>query len=222
MRSICKKGSATLVAVLALCALTAASASAAEWYVGGKPVAGNGGIAEAVKVEENIVLSVPSVKVAITCTALAARPPSGITGTNTLHIEFLKFNNCKTTEPTSGCELEASAGGSYKANYLEGAAIAEGKSPEDQLQLKSKEQNGEFMEFWFDENDTCSYKSLQELVMGKMTLTMPKGREELAEQTFVGQGTKETPNGLTFLGHPAYLTGKFKLKLASGAKWSFH
>ena len=58
---------------------------------------------------------------------------------------------------------------------------------------------------------------------GQITFSMPKGREEAVEQTIVGQGAKESPSELTFLPkeHPAYLTGKFKIKLASGKAWSF-
>jgi hypothetical protein len=64
--------------------------------------------------------------------------------------------------------------------------------------------------------------TFQQFMEGHVTFTMPKGREEAVEQTFVAQGTKESPDGLTFLKDPANLTGKFKLKLASGKAWSFH
>ena len=58
MRSICKKGPAILAAALALCALTAASASAAQWYVGGKAMTGSEKLAETVKVEEPIKFTI--------------------------------------------------------------------------------------------------------------------------------------------------------------------
>ena len=58
MRSICKKGPAILAAALALCALTAASASAAQWYVGGKAMTGSEKLAETVKVEEPLKFTI--------------------------------------------------------------------------------------------------------------------------------------------------------------------
>ena len=61
MRSICKKGPAILAAALALCALTAASASAAQWYVGGKAMTGSEKLAETVKVEEPLKFTIERV-----------------------------------------------------------------------------------------------------------------------------------------------------------------
>ncbi len=227
MRSICKKGSVTLVAVLALCALAAASASASQWYVGGKKLTKYhnttfGNLAETVKVEENIVLSVPSVKLTITCKEAKVTGEPTIRGIDYMYMGFLSFRSCKTTEPATGCELKTGIG---VASGVEGAAAAEGTAPEDKL-LLAPTLNEDLNEFWLNEEENCSLRegSFQQFMKGQITFSMPKGREEAVEQTIVGQGAKESPSELTFLPkeHPAYLTGKFKIKLASGKAWSFH
>ncbi len=97
-------------------------------------------------------------------------------------------------------------------------------APEDKLLLAAKVSE-DLNEFWFNEGDICSLLegSFQQFMKGQVTFSMPKGREEAVEQTIVGQGAKESPSELTFLPkeHPAYLTGKLKIKLASGKAWSF-
>jgi hypothetical protein len=226
MRSICKKGPAILVTALALCALTAASASAAQWYVGGKALTSyipeSAKLAKSIKVEEPIVISVPAAKLAIKCTGLqfGETAPAEIKQTKTLDVEFLYYTGCATTEPASGCALREE--GYFKGDYLEGEAATAAKSPEDELVL-TRIPIGFLAEVYFAEGDKCAVlNSLQQFLQSHVTFTMPKGREEAAEQTFVAQGTKESPDGLTFLKDPAYLTGKFKLKLESGKAWSFH
>jgi hypothetical protein len=59
---------------------------------------------------------------------------------------------------------------------------------------------------------------------GAVTLNMTQGQHENTEQTLEGQGTKESPSELRTVnfGDPTYITGKLKLKLASGKAWSFH
>jgi hypothetical protein len=225
MRSIYKKGPAIVAAALALCALTAASASAAQWYAGGKAVTGSEALAAKIKVEEPIVLSVPAAKLTIKCTGLqfGETIQAKIKKPTILEIEFLWYQGCKTIEPASGCELEERQAG-FKGDDLEGEASTAAKSPEDELALARRGSSGFLAEFFFSEEDKCAVLShaFQQFMEGHVTFTMPKGQEEAVEQTFVAQGTKESPNGLTFLKDPANLTGKFKLKLASGKAWSLH
>ncbi len=216
---------AGLIVVFALTAVGAGSASAAQWYVNGKKLTKNGhsqNLAEVVKIEENIVISVPATKLAITCKEAKITGESRISGIASMQIEFLSLIRCQTTEPASGCELEERTN---KGDYFEASPQMEGIAPEDKLIIAPKT-NEDLMEFFFEEEDKCEQAehALQALLKGQMTLSMPKGREEAIEQTFVGQGTKESPSEMTMLSkeHPAYLTGKFKLKLTSGAKWSFH
>ena len=105
MRSICKKGSVTLVAVLALCALTAGSASAAQWYVGGKALTGTEKLAETIKVEQNIVLTFElgdgpkgEDNPTLTCTGMTA-PKSELGASGTIKLGTPLLTGCKLVEP---------------------------------------------------------------------------------------------------------------------------
>src|SRR5580700_11252501 len=114
MRSICKKGSVTLVAVLALCAIAAGSASASQWYVGGKAMTGSEKLSETVKVEENVVFTIeeskPKHDATVTCTGLKAGK-SEIGGSSVIILKELVFQSCKLRVPweEAFCELEGSA-----------------------------------------------------------------------------------------------------------------
>ena len=145
-----QEGFRQLVAVLALCVVTSASASASQWYVVGKALVRSEKLSETVKVEENIVLSVPSVKLAITCKEAKLTGEPIIRGIDYMYIGFLSFRSCKTTEPATGCELKTGIG---TASSVEGAAAAEGTAPEDKLLVAPTGEN--LNEFWFNEEETA-------------------------------------------------------------------
>ena len=218
MRSICKKGPAILAGALALCALTAASASAAEWYVGGKALTGTEKVATTVKVEQPIVISIPTIDYQFTCTTASdlATEIGAKTGfkANSLYLE-----SCKTTLPATGCELQSPEIPFYQLE----AIPSKGTSPEDKLKLQPQVKERELGEIPF--GSACGFGPSTQPIYGAVTLNMAKGQQENAEQTLEGQGTKESPSELkTFSrtsGDPTYITGKLKLKLASGKPWSF-
>ena len=74
--------------------------------------------------------------------------------------------------------------------------------------------------FQFFTNENCGALPYDDVVQGSVTLQAPKGQTEAAEQEFAGEGTLS--KNLKIEGKPVYLTGKLKLKLASGKAWSFH
>ncbi len=219
---------ASFIVALALSVTAVGSASAAQWYVNGKKLTKyhnitTGNLAGTVKVEENLVISVPAVKLTIACKEAKVSGESRIQGISYMTVEFLTLSRCETTEPATGCELQEE---SFKGSGLEGAAAAEGTAPEDKLVIAPKVSEV-LTTFWFNEETECKSVELaiQGLLNGQVTFAMPKGREEAVEQTVTGLGNKESPNELTFKlakEYPAFLTGKLKVKLTSGAKWSFH
>ena len=133
MRSICKKGPAILAAALALCALTAASASAAQWYVGGKAMTGSEKLAETVKVEEAIKFTFEagekSQNPTLTCTGMTAAK-SEIAASSAIKLSGAALTGCVLHEPADKfCELQSQP----ERIGLEAseAKLATGKSPED-------------------------------------------------------------------------------------------
>lgn len=218
MRSIYTKGAVTLATAFALCALVAVSASAAEWYVGGKALTGSEKLATTVKVEQPIVISIPTIKYEFTCTA-ASDSAAEIGAKTTFKATLLRLESCKTTLPKSGCEMEYPE---IPFRSLEGV-LTKGTAPEDKLKLQPQTAGHELGEIPFGSD--CALGPAGQPMYGAVTLNMVKGQEENTEQTFEGQGTKESPSELkTFsrTGSATYITGKLKLKLASGKAWSFH
>jgi hypothetical protein len=222
MRSICKKGSATLVAVLALCAFAAASASAAELYVGGKALSGTAAFAETPKVEGSITISYPTFKIA--CTAIKLEEgsePSGLVSPGGAKFtRYFNYENCKFTEAPSGCSFSSPA--DIWGAGLEGT-IAKGTGTEDIMTIKYP---GGYDFGSFEVSGTnCVMLGNNVLWFNKskpsLALAMPTGQTESVEQALVFPGEKEK---IEYAGakSPVYVKGTFKLKLASGAKWSFH
>jgi hypothetical protein len=216
MRIISRTVLATAFAVLAMSAITAIPASAAEWHVGGKPLTGSTALTKAAKMEENLTMTFFEGNDVITCSGVSleaeGKSTPEILAPSALKTEWLVFNGCKMTKPTT-CKVE------FERIYIEPfeATMTAGTYPEDKLALSPK--GGNF--FYFTLDGSCALAGEIELD-SKWTLLAPKGQEELTEQTFVGQGSKEKPAGFTWGNQPIYLTGKFKLKLASGSPWSFH
>src|ERR1700679_104776 len=104
MRSIGKKGPAILAAALALCALTAASASAAQWYVAGKAMTGSEKLAETVKVEEPLKFTIDAYvgggqQPTLTCAGMTTTK-SEIGASGTLKLAGTSLTGCVLHEPT--------------------------------------------------------------------------------------------------------------------------
>jgi hypothetical protein len=214
-----KKVYGLVVGVALLGALTlgvAASASAAQWYVGGKALAGSEKIAESIKVEESIVFSMPTIKAKITCKALRSAGASEVVATGSIKLTGLVFEGCAIAEPKN-CIMEPR----MFAEPLE-AKMALEKSSEDSAEIKPNT-GKTILEFTISEESTgCGAIGDQgrQPLKGTLTIKAPNGQKEAVEQEFVGEG--ESSSGLTFSSAPVYVTGKFKLKLASGKQWSFH
>ena len=222
MRSICKKGSATLVAVLALCALTAGSASAAQWYVGGKALTGTEKLAETIKVEQNIVLTFElgdgpkgEDNPTLTCTGMTA-PKSELGASGTIKLGTPLLTGCKLVEPYfPACEL--GNGPEIGLQTLE-AKMTAGKSPEDTAELASTFGSGKLW-FEFQGAEGCEAFDGKGTIKGAVTLQAPKGQTETTEQELTGEG--KLGKELTWSGSNVSFTGKLKLKLASGKTWSY-
>jgi hypothetical protein len=213
MRSIHRRVLVTAIAVLALGAIASASASAAEWHVGGKALTGSAALAKTTKVEESIGLSILEGYGRISCpSATLAEVPKGlgIFAPNTLKMGMV-LEGCKMTAP-SNCSVVST----IVTEPLVGTLTA-GTYPEDKLVLTS--QGGKSM-FTLSIDGSCSIAG-EDSASGSFTLSVPTGQEELAEQAFLAQGSKEKPAGAGMLGDPLYLSGKVKLKLSAGSLWSF-
>lgn len=210
----------TLMKTLILCATTAtiaaaatASASASQWYVGGKALTGSTKLATTAKVEEAITFSAPSLGLKIACTSVNLVSPE-ITAPGSLKAEEETYlGGCKAPEGPKGCTVVQERGEPFAG--LAGTAVL-GTAPEDTLELKSPEASA-FIVFELAE---CGSLDGQTAFTGKVPFSMSTGQTESVEQTLVGPGTKST--SLKYEGNVVYVTGKFKLKLASGSKWSFH
>jgi hypothetical protein len=217
MRSICKKGSATLVAVLALCAIAAASASASQFYVGGKALTGTAKLAKTVKVEEPIVLSSErgEFKLVITCKAASFREAE-LQAPGTVKLGELGLESCTETGLTN-CSMKES----IYTEPLE-AAFATGTAPEDTGLFKQGSKR-----YWtiLKFSGTCILSGEVAGIFGTLPVKITKGQTESTEQEFVGEGTAGKGLSMTGLGEPelpVYVKGKFKLKLESGSAWSYH
>jgi hypothetical protein len=213
MSSTYRKAFVVLAAVMTLGAITSSAASASQWYVGGKALAGSEKLSETVKVEDSITISIPVNKSKITCTALKASK-SEIASTTLITLKGPVLQGCKLTVPSEegACKLE---GSEIFTKPLE-AKMSLGQSPEDSAELTAPSKEW----FVFSGGSECNAFLNESPIKGTVTLKAPKGQTEATEQEFVGQG--EASKGLTWNAQPAYLTGRFKLKLASGKAWSFH
>ena|ERR1700722_4985230 len=217
MRSIYGKGSVVIATVLVLCAVASASASAAQWYVGGKALTGSAKLAATAKVEEPITFSIPGLGMTITCSSLSMESPEILAAGTLKAKEESHLGGCKATVGAKACFVENEWGELFGG--IEGLPSL-GTSPEDKLELKSPKAYA-FVVFELGSN--CGAFGGQFALTGKIPFSMSAGQTESVEQTFVGEGTKaKGVNSLNFEGNPVYVTGKFKLKLASGSKWSYH
>jgi hypothetical protein len=217
MRSIYRKVLVVCAAVLVFGALASASASAAEWHVGGKALTGSAALAKATKVEESITLDFVAIETKVTCSGatLYGEGKKGlpmIVAPISLTMEDLVLEGCKVTN-NANCSTPTS----LATEPLE-LKLSTGTAPEDKAELKTPAK----VLFTITFEGTRCVAAGEQSIDGKFMLKVPTGQEELAEQAFVAQGSKESPAGTEWLAAPVYLSGKLKLKLASGSDWSFH
>jgi hypothetical protein len=223
MRSICKKGSVMFMTVLTLCAVASASASAAQWYVGGKTLTGSEKLAATVKVEEPIVLyvsdpNVPDIK--ITCTT-ASVPSSEIVAPSTAKIGSLELSGCSMSG-APGCSL---GGTELRTEPIETTLSTSGPPPlTEDLSTFSQTKSEAYLIDLEITGSSCSVSGAGAKIYGQFTTKITSGNTEQTEMHFVGEG--EASSGLEIIGWgnphpPVYISGKFNLKLASGAKFSF-
>jgi hypothetical protein len=220
MRSIGKKSPAILAGILALCALTAASASAAQWYVGGKALTGSEKLAETVKIEEAVKLSAPQIEMTYKCSTVTLEKGE-ITAPGIAKFTP-RLTGCETTKPATGCGIESAIRG-----FPVEAALTKGLT-EDTATITGSGTKKNVWEIEFGDSDVCAFNYWAFDLRGHVTLALTGGQTEAAEQTASFLGEKETPRGLQMDGTeggeagPITITGKLKLKLASGKAWSFH
>jgi hypothetical protein len=223
MRSICMKGSATIVAVLALCAIASASAFATpQWYVNGKALTGSATISQTMKVEEKIEFSFYSggkLEKTIVCTGLTGGGrPFEITAPTTLKIGDFLFEGCKgtITESKEACGV---GGGSGELGTAAVAALfSTGTSPEDHAEFAREGKSKVWSEFALS---GCIIEGLEFQIDGTLPVKLPHGQTATTEQELV----LEKAPGLYNYGEksePIYITGKVKLKLTSGSAWALH
>jgi hypothetical protein len=192
------------VVVLAFGAVGSASASAAQWYVGGSALAGSVELASTAKVVENVSLDWKGLTVQ--CGSGVTLTGGSIAAPNGGKVEHLVFKGCASDD---GCSLTSTT---IETKPLKVEAALGGKSPEDTVVLKPAT-GRVFAEFTL-QGATCSRAGVEELT-GPVTVAVTKGREELVEQEVVAHTSGEELDGWV-------LKGKFDVKLASGKGWSFH
>jgi hypothetical protein len=229
MRSTYGKASIAFVAALALCALVATSASAAQFYVNGKALTGSEKLSTTVKTEESAVISFYANNkeppyLQVTCPTVSGMYLESITSTGAITTgrAGLGFLECKVTKPIEeDCEVESS---SLFTLPLEGKMSLGSKSPEDNAEFASLNGAKKWLDVNLDERGCAKLVGIaagnEWEVRGKLTVKVPTGQKESAEQQVVFEGTEGLYSFNTL--QPVHITTKIKLKLASGLPWSFH
>lgn len=232
MMSIYRKISVAFVMVLALCALAAASASAAQFYVNGKVLTGSEKLSTTIATNESAVISFyynskeATPYLQVTCPSFSGMYLESITSTGaiTTHTGGLGFVGCKVTLPKeAGCEFEGGSETLWTAP-LEGKMALGSKSPEDSAEISALNPRKLWTEVNLREGGCPGLTGIaagnEWEVRGKLTAKVPTGQKESVEQQVVFEATEGLYSFNT--AQPVHLTAKFKLKLASGEPWSFH
>jgi hypothetical protein len=212
MRSKLRIILAVLVATSAFAAVASASASAASsWWVAGEALkAPSAELASAASVTSPITLSVAGVVIRcssqeVKLTNASIAPASGG------KIEHLVFNGC--TVPAGECNLASTT---IESKPLTMEAELGSKSPEDTILLKPATKTL-FAEYEFT-GSKCSLAGVVQLT-GTDSITLPKGREELATQEV---SFNNSAHELKWGSAAVLIEGNAKAKLVSGKAWSFH
>jgi len=207
-----------LLAVLALSAAVAGSASA-NWFVGGTELKTSAALATTTVVDEPSTLLVPTLSLSIVCSGktLDGTSPEIIAG-NIGKAASLKFLECNTTKPATGCALETA---NEPIPTLPVSARASLGSGEADRVLFVPQTKGTFAEIKFSEADTCALGPAL-ILKGAVTFGAPTGQLELLNQAIVGLGSIENNSLEIGSGNKAFIDGgKVLLRLASDSKWSF-
>jgi hypothetical protein len=199
------------VVVMAFSAVAASGASAASWHVGGEELVGSASLASGTTAG-GVEFGYGSVEVR--CSGVELKGAS-IVGPSGGSVEHLVFKGC-VFSPGSPCSVKG--GGAIESKPLSVVAALGGKSPEDTLVLKPAS-GGVLAEFQV-EGTSCQLAGLVRLT-GKVTVVLPEGREELAEQEVLMRTTISSGE-LKWNGTGMGLDGGVKVMLASGKAWSFH
>jgi hypothetical protein len=201
---------AMLVAVMGIGAIASTSALAAgAWYVEGKKLEAAAELANTAKVVTPGVLSVPAINLEFECTKLSGIGPKILPG-NTGEVTSLIFSGC--TNKSTECVLEGTEIGTLPIT----ATATTGTGTSDTVEFKPKTKKV-FATLKLGPG-TCSLTGVQG-VSEHANVSAPTGQTESVEQEIVANtGVGE----LKVATDEAKLTGKAKLKLKSGSKWSFH
>jgi hypothetical protein len=205
-----RKGRVILLSLVAMFAMSAvaatASASAAEWRVGGSPLVGEKELTETTTKVANAVLTVEGVNVTVTCTGLLAQKTK-IVAKTTMTAKDLQFtgctanNNCEVTTTITTKELTAT--------------VATVGTEATELTIKPK--SGETFANLVFSGTKCGLAGTQP-VKGKVKATSPKGQSENKTQELVINSIGELKVGI----NAATMTGAATDTLVSGDDWSFH
>jgi len=208
-----------LYAAFVLSAIVTSSASAG-WFIEGKELAAGStaALATTAKVDEVSTLLVPNLSISVVCSGstLDAVSPE-IIGGDTAKAASLRFLDCNTTKPATGCAL-ATANQTIPTLGIT-ATAKEATYPDEKLLVAAQTKNT-LAEMEFNEANTCAFNGL-EPVKGSLTLNVPTLQEERAVLPVEGQGSIENNSLEIGSGNKAFIDGgKALLKLASGKVFS--
>lgn len=200
----------TIVTLLAIGAslVIPQTASAAAWHVNGSEVP-NKNLLEKAAVKKAITLNVAG-GIEFECKSTEVKFKNAkIIASNAMTIEHMTLGECKAV--SGPCEL---TNPTIETKELTGTATL-GESPVDSLVLSEVEKKL-VAEVKF-EGSKCALLGTQ-VVKGKITLSMPKGQEELVGQNMT---PKMVTGELTVGGFSTILGGEFTVETVSTEKWSF-
>jgi hypothetical protein len=209
---------AGLVVVMAFSATAVASASAAEWYVGGSALTGLAALASTTKTVSEVRINTggPGFGGSISCEGVELKG-ADIAAKTGGQIEHLLLTKCWGH---GECDLESET---IESKPLNVEAALGAKSPEDKLVLKPV--TGTLIAEYKVTNPGepgCGGASKKNQISGKATLILPKGRGELVEQELLTNITELNSELKWDGGSAVTMEGAVSLKLASGKAWSFH
>jgi hypothetical protein len=197
----------SLFAVFAMSAVAAtASASAAEWRVGGNPLVGEKELTEKTTTVKNAELAVSGVNVTVTCTGLLAQK-TDIVAKAAMKAKDLKFTGCSAN---NNCEVSST----ITTKELKASVATVGT---EATELTIEPASGTTFTNIEFKGTKCGLAGTQP-VKGKVKAKDPKGQKESKTQELEINSTGE----LTVGTNKATMTGAATDTLVSGEEWSFH